>query len=424
MQVSTKLLLVSGAVAIFTAGAVAAGCSDDPEKPRSDSGADVVTPPTDSPVSTDSPADSPPVDAPPDAPAVVRAKVLAVHAAHGLPAIRFCFATGQKDDGSDGSISPLPPLPNDDTESKAAGLPYPAIFAGTGGSLPDLQTDLSLAAITPYFVDAASVKDHVRSNPKSLACDELLGKGDGGIPTSKFWKLPTIPKGTLAHDKTILLAGTGCPADYAGQYDTPGATAQVIGANCGGAPGNLKVEIFVLDNAPGTDPAKFGLQFIQLSPGTAAIATSIGGRVIGQTFVASDGGFTPSTLADPATYAVVTPTKAAQVAAPNLAGDGIGGSVLTADGGVFVNGVPVTIVQTWGQTYALTTGDKTGAGIATYYAPGKNYTGILVGVLGASTYINPLDGGPTTADGGGIFNGKSIHALVFPSDPAIKKFNP
>ena len=431
MQVSTKLLLVSGAVVILTAGAFAAGCSDDAEAPRPDSGADVGVVATDAPVSTDAPAaDSPsdappPVDAKPDAPPVVRAKVLAVHAAHGLPAVRFCFATGQKDDGSDANVSPLPPLPNDDTVSKAAGLPFPAIFPGTGGPIPDLSNDLVGVAITPYFVDAASVKDEVKSNAKARACDELLGKTDASLPAAKFWKLATIPKGTLAHGKTILLAGVGCPADYAGQYDVPGATTQSIAANCGGAPGNLKVSTFVLDNAPGNDPTKIGLQMVQLSPGTDALAASLGGKVVGQTFVTTDAGTTANTFADPAAFGVVAPATAAQMGAPNLATGGIGASVLTADGGVFVNGgVPVTVMQSWGLAYVVTTGDKTGAGIATYYAAGKNYTGILLGVLGAPSYINPLDGGAAAPDAGGVFNGKSIHALVFPSDPTIPKFNP
>jgi hypothetical protein len=170
MKVSTKLLLVSGAVGVFCAGALAAGCSDDPESPKPDgSTADVVVPSTDAPVTSDAPVAT---DASSDADAAAplpRAKVLSVHAAHGLPSVRFCFATGQKDDGSDANVSPLPPLPNDDTASKAAGLPYPAVFPGTGGPLPDLGNDLSQVAITPYFIDAATIKDEVKSNAKARA---------------------------------------------------------------------------------------------------------------------------------------------------------------------------------------------------------------------------------------------------------------
>ncbi len=423
MQVSTKLLLISGAVAMLTAGAIASGCSDEPEAPRPDSGADVVAPPTDSPVA-DAPVDSPPVDAPVDA-GPVRAKVLAVHGAHGLPSVRFCFATGQKDDGSDGKVSPISPLPNDDTASTAAGLPYPAFFPGTGGPVPDLGTDLSGVAITPYFVDAVSVKDQVKSNPKALACDELLGTSDAGLPAAKFWKLPTIPKGTLAYGKTILLVGTGCPADYAGQYDPPGATPQMIGANCGGAPGNLKVQTFELDNKPTADATKIGLQILNISSGVNELLVKpAGGRFVGQTFAGTDAGLTATTYADPATFAALAPTTAALIGtAPNLATDGIGGRALDVDGGTVVSGgSPVIVFQTWGQTYALTTGIKTGDGIAEYYKAGKNYTSVFVGSPIAPQYLNLADGGVSTADAGGTFNTKFIHMLVLPSDPTIPKF--
>jgi hypothetical protein len=427
MQVSTKLLVVSGAVGILCAGAFGAGCSDDPEAPKPDSStADVVVPPTDAPVTTDAPVVT---DAATDADAAAplpRAKVLSVHAAHGLPSVRFCFATGQKDDGSDANVSPLPPLPNDDTQSAAAGLPYPAVFPGTGGPLPDLGNDLSQVAITPYFIDAATIKLEVKSNAKARACDELLGKGDAGLPAAKYWKLPTIPKGTLAAGKTILLAGTGCPADYAGQYDPAGSSATVIAANCGGAPGNLKIESFVLDNMAGTDATKIGLQILHLSPGVDnLLAKPAGGKTVGQTFTAGDAGFVAATYADPAVFGALSPATAAKVSAPNLAADGIGGRVLTADGGTLVgaNG-PVIVMQSWGLSYVLTTGDKTGAGIATYYPAGKNYTSVVVGSPLAPQFINPLDGGAGAADAGGVFNGKTLHVLVFPSDPTIPKFTP
>jgi hypothetical protein len=176
----------------------------------------------------------------------------------------------------------------------------------------------------------------------------------------------------------------------------------------------------------GTDATKVGLQILHLSPGVDnLLAKPAGGKTVGQTFTASDAGFVANTYADPAAFGALSPATAAQVAAPSLLKDGIGGRVLTADGGTLVGaGGPVVVLQSWGTTYVLTTGDKTGAGIATYYPAGKNFTSVIVGSPLAPQFINPLDGGVGAADAGGVFNGKTLHVLVFPSDPNIPKFAP
>ena len=159
------------------------------------------------------------------APKVVRGKVIVTHASPDLFPLRFCFATGQKDDGSDLKVSPLVALPHDDAASAAVGLPFPALFPGTGGPLPNL-TDLSLVAITGFVVNAQKLgppgvggSNDVASNPNERTCDQLIGSTGTtpgtGLTAADIIKLPTIARGTFAHNTTSLLALAGCHANSA-----------------------------------------------------------------------------------------------------------------------------------------------------------------------------------------------------------------
>ena len=424
MHTKTKLGLLLAAVATSAfAGALAGGCSDDPvvTKPTDDSGTKAdATGGTDGATTDGAKPDATPEAGPP------KAKALAVHAAYGLPAVRFCFAVGSKDDGSDGVVSPLPALPYDDAVSTAAGLPFPALFPGTGGALPDTGTDLSNLAVTPYFINAATIKAEVKSNAKLKTCNDLLsGKEDAGaVSADKFWKLPTLPKGTFAAGKTVLILGVGCPAGFT----EPGLDGG-IPSECGGT---LKTVVVNLDNVT-KDAAKIGYQAINVSYAIDSVAKATGSSLefsVGS--LTADGGIdlktvVPGTAGAGLMVEKLLPTTAAPTdalpATPDFTKLFVAGGVRQADGGYLPGvGGPFLVPQALADTYVLTTGDRTLAGLPAYWKSGQAYTAVVVGSHKQPPYIDPVTGGPLAADAGGVFNGRVLHFLVFPNDPVIPKF--
>jgi hypothetical protein len=194
------------------------------------------------------------------------AKILAVHAANDLPAVRICFAIGSKDDGSDAVIQPLPALPYDDVDSKTKGMPYPGVFPGTGSPIPSLGIDLESLAVTPYLIDAAALSKDVKSEADRRDCTKILAS----VALGSIWKLPTIPAKTLKKGSTIDLVILGCKAGVVGNSrsncpypNRPYGDIEADPANNGGA-GNLHIVPFSADRRA-VDRTKVGAQFIHAS---------------------------------------------------------------------------------------------------------------------------------------------------------------
>lgn len=404
-------------------GAFAIGCSDDDPPtvtPKKDSGTDTGTDPdTGTPVEAGSDAG--------DGGGSQLGKVIAVHGTPGLPDIRFCFAAGALDDGSDATLTPLPALPYDDS-ALPAGIPYPALYAGTGGPLPSTGADLSKVAITVYLIKATklyALGNTVKSTPagQRLTCDKLLAKGDAGpglVEGTDYWKMPVIPKGQIARDATSLIVVGGCPKDAPAAIQ---AKCNLPGKAWDSTNGNLNFLAWKVDRVI-TDATKLGVQFAHASSPLGAVQgatnATFGANVID---LAVDGG-NPQQLTQTVALGELKPTAAKSISLPTV---GVTLGLLTtpapitdagadADPDAAPPGPTVTqIPMPWANIAQLS-----GTTAAALFTVGKNVTFVLVGDPQAPTYIDPADGGPSTADGGGVFNRYSIHYLAFPNDPVIQ----
>ncbi len=332
----------------------------------------------------------------PDA-ALENAKVITVHGSPDLPAFRVCFAIGTKGDGSDALMAPLPPLP----DRRSGSQPYPGIFPGTGGPMPDLLTDLSTKAITPYLVFASSVKTIERVDGGTITgCDKLIG-GDAGTLAlgTDYVKLGTIPPGTLAKNSTLVLVGTGCLPIA----DDPSATSLRCGADYNGGTGNLAVKVFVLDRNV-TDSAKVGVRVIHASQPLDGVANAGGavGLVASLTSV-FDGGSGTATLVGPGEalkFGEQKPAKSTVTTFPAAADGTLTVAEALADGGTLVSApFPLTTI------HQLSTGTTTGADA--YFANGQNVVFVVVG-----------DPSVALVTDAGI-NGYGLHVLGFPTNPAV-----
>lgn len=330
--------------------------------------------------------------------AVENAKVIAVHASPDLPAFRVCFAIGAKGDGSDALMAPLPPLP--DRRSSPA-QPYPGIFPGTGGVMPDLLTDLSTKAITPYLVFASAVKTIERVDGGTITgCDKLIG-GDAGTLAlgTDYVKLGTIPPGTLAKNSTLVLTGTGCLPIA----DDPTANSQRCGADYNGGTGNLALRIFVLDRTVG-DPGKVGVRVIHASQPLDGVANAAGAvGVVASLTSVFDGGSNTATLVGPGEglkFGEQKPSKSVQTPFPAAADGTLTVAAASSDGGTLASAsFPLTTI------HQLSTGASTGAD--TYFANGQNVVFVVVG-----------DPAVTLVTDAGV-NGYGLHVLGFPTNPKV-----
>lgn len=373
---------------------VFAACTGDDTPPAffPEAGTDVVVIDTGTDVTT------------PDAAPLENAKVILVHASPDVPAVRVCFGIGTKSDGSDAILSPLPPLP--DVKS-SPNQPYPGIFPGFGGQMPDLKVDLSPVVVTPYAVFASAVKDVERVDGGTTAdggalasCAKLIG-GDAGalVEGTDYLKLPTIPQGTLAKGTTLLLAMTGCLPIAT----DPNATAAKCGTDYNGGTGNVAAKLFVLDRKLG-DQAKIGVRVVHASQpldGVNAAAGSVG--LVANLATVFDGGSGTQTIVaagDGFKFGEQKPTSSVGVTFPTSAADGtfnVFGAL--PDGGTLApSGFALPTI------HSLTTGAATGAD--GYYVKGQNTVFVVVG--------DPALGLVTDA---GI-NGYALHVLAFPTNPA------
>ncbi len=375
------------------AGAALLSCDGDDTPPATfpDASADVVA--------SDVTTDAPDVDGGSDADAGARAKVILVHASPDVPAVRVCFAIGTKNDGSDAVLAPFPPLPD-----KAVGAqPYPGVFPGTGGTLPDLGQDLSGKVVVPYAVLASKVSTDVATDGgiAPVACDSLIA-GDGGLtPGVDYIPLPPIPAGTLKPDTTLLLAATGC---FPTAVDSK-ASAALCGADYDTQKGNVAIKGFVLDRAV-ADAQKTGTQAAHLSSQVQGLLQ--GGNATGITvgvIVADAGGYQPVTSnADPVAYGQIKPAPASALSLPPASSAELSLGVLDPDGGPALSVVDVPFAS----IYTATTGQTQGAD--QYFVAGANFTFVILG--------DPTQ--PFVTDAG--VNGYGLHVLAFPNNPPVAKY--
>ncbi len=376
------------------AGAATAGtaaCSGDDTSTPQDAGSDMNVIDDGVPdTGTDTGSDA--ADAGP-----ARAKILVVHASPDVPPVRICFAVGTKSDGSDAVIAPFPPLP-DKTEGS---LPFPGLFPGTGGPLPDLGADLSQKVIVPYVIIASKVASDVApadGGVAPVACDTLL-QGDGGLTANvDYMKLPPIPSGTFMPGKTLLLAATGCLPTSA----DPNANVIACGADYDSTLGNVAIKIFDLDRII-ADTQKSGAQVAHLSPklftGLLAGVTEID--------AGSDAGvvyepITPNNA--PVNYAQLKPAPAASLSLPPASNAALVLSAVNPDGGAPIATFPVPFTF----IYASTTGQLVGAD--QYFTANSNYTFVVVG-----------DPQKAFLSDAGV-DGYGLHVLAFPNDPPIPSY--
>jgi hypothetical protein len=277
----------------------------------------------------------------------------------------------------------------------------PGIPIGAGGAFPSTGVPLASIELTPYLVSAqALVQRGVVGDNGPFNCTQLLGaKGDGVgaaafpdkggplVPNKHFWKLGTIPKGTLKDDTSFLLLITGCAADSAGGVNNCGSDFT------GPTTHNFKVSIFELDRtAPAAD--EIGTHIIHGS-------TSAGALPVIPFFLNPDGG-APKQLSggQPITFDNAVPAGGKKAPAlvkskgVNAATDVI--ALANPDGGAPLAAIPLT----------LTSGIS-----STPYTNGNNYTFVAVGTPG-SPLVNGFDDA-----GAPILNLRSLHFVGYKNAP-------
>jgi hypothetical protein len=393
-----RLVLASIATTASIAGGVAAGggCGDDSgSSPQSDASNDMFVPPAEggNDANGDALQDTGGGEAEAGPP---HAKVVLVHASPDMPPLRFCFGIGTPDAGGF-AIAPFAAAPSDDTASKAAGLPYPGAWPGTGGSLAD-YTDLSGITITAYAVDAAKISSEVQSNMMEKKCPDMLGaNGTGGTlkAGTDYWQLGSVPAGTLVAGSAWLGAVVGC---------LPGETTLSIycGAGYQQATGNIGFKLVQLDNQTMID-AGLGAQFAHMSTAWDAVLATMGGNTTVAGLAAPDAGAFP--IVTDAKFGDLKPTNVAAVNVDPTTGLFFA-QMEQGDAALQTFALPLSVIS------QLTYG-KGGPP----YMTRDSYVFVLVGNPTETMYVNPMDGGPESPDAGGVFNTRFVHFLGFPTNP-------
>jgi len=454
------LLLGGGMGAMF---AVGCGGDDNGASPpvNTDGGPDGTTPIGDDDDSGPNPGidSGHPSDAGDAGPVSQPAKLLLVHASPDAPAVRICVGFGDPSvDGGMAKIQPIVPAPN-----TPQGLP-----PGFGGPSAKPVSPIKDQILTIYAIPSAEISGVVPvDGGKEKTCQDLIGSNlidgvDSGIPDGgplTVIKLGTIPAGTLLDNTTWVLAVTGCLPGNANPVAC--GNPSVDGGNDYDAvKGNLKINRWQLDTTTAIDAGSIGAQFIHASsPYETALKGAFGGMPftvgagfgiptvvtvdagtsdagdagdagVGDAGDAGDAAAVPVSDAGPATTVVSVPkfiettAKFGDLAPATLAS--VQGVTFDGTTPFFAEGIVSTMPQIGTyfplplpavQSLSWPSGVPTGAALAN----GQGYVFILVGSTNPAvpTYIDPLDGGASTPDGGGTFNGHKAHFLAFPTNPPV-----
>jgi hypothetical protein len=335
-------------------------------------------------------------------------KLIVVHASPDAPALRFCYGVGTKDDGSDtavvGSFTAAP-------DTVRPGQPYPGLFAGTGGVLPDTGVNLANLALTPFVISAAlplmagETADAGPDGGKEDTCTQLVGaNGKGGIlqPGTGFIQFPTIPTKTVLPATTTLIAAVGCLPTA---QDTSASTTR-CGADYNATTGNLKLLLFKLDRT-----AIAGKIGVQVAHAASAWDGVLGAAAQVTAILQPDGG--PLDLINPPDaglqFGKLLPAPASSVATADLSPSNIFAVTTVAANGTTVNTLPLPL----GIVAKLTNGTGVSADGGAYFTDGQNYAFLLLGDPSAEQLVLP-DGGPNPA-----YAGYGLHVVAFPTDPDL-----
>jgi len=365
------------------------------------------------------------------------AKAYLVNASNFAPTgLRFCFAVASGDPGDGGSVSLVPPYaaaPDNDMQSKAAGLPYPGLFPGLGGQIDTHGVDPANLDLAIYAIDASKIATEVASNATEKKCPDMIGMNASGGTlklNTDYWYIGHIPAGTLKDGTTWVAGVTGC---MPGNTSVLNAAVQCPTGYLATA-SDLALQMWQVDNMTAVDGGATGVQFIHGSlawdkfmtdpvNGPGAAATVLGAfepgaqppadAGPGDAGDAGDGGGVMPTgptivpLVPDAKFGDLKPMSLAAV--PGLTDDmnsGVFAEPVGADGG------PV-MAQQWAYPFPVVEA-LSGLGTAGKIVPGKGFVFVLVGDPTQPPYVG-ADGGAADPDAGGQFNIAFPHFLGFPT---------
>lgn len=405
----TKDLLKYGLASLALAGGVGAvsmvGCSDGGG--TADSGPDgqpddQQAPDVQNPIDTGTPDSG------------TLGKLLAVHASLDLPPIRFCYKVN-------GTVSPLPPLPQELSPAQiAGGAPFAGLYQGTGGPLPSTGTDLGPLTITPILISAQAVAAYVKGGDAGIkVCSDLLAPdaGFGLVKDTNYWELADIPANTFKHDHTYILAATGCRKDTTIGGGNVLQTMARCGLDWNNSTGNLKVKIYDVDRVI-ADSQKMGAQFLHLSPIVGAGSDGVMPGLVTQAALPDGGPRVDLIGLNLVQFPSLAPAPAAAVTkpAPLNANQNLNTMFV---GTPYRDGGPLNpIVFPLPLVERLTTGYPPDGGLM--YTSGGNFTFVLVGDPTVPPYLDKW-GQPGDPQDGGKFNGYYIHVIGLSNDPFIPK---
>lgn len=344
------------------------------------------------------------------------AKAYLVNASNYAPTgLRFCFAVASGDPGDGGSISVVPSYmaaPDDDTVSKAAGLPYPALFPGLGGPIDTHGIDPMNLDLAIFAIDASKIATEVKSNTMEKNCPTLIGmNGAGGTLTlnKDYWYIGHITPGTLKDGTTWVAGVTGCmPGDTNNYFSKAQCPADYLATAS-----DLSLKMWQVDNMTAVDAGATGVQFIHASLAwdNESAAQGSAATVLGafEPADAGDGGGVSRAvvpLVPDAKFGDLKPVPMAAV--PGLTDDmnsGVFAVSITADGGAVTPpfAYPFPYIEAF-----------SGLGMGGKIVPGKGFVFVFVGDPWQPRYIG-ADGGASDPDAGGQFNFAFPHFLGFPT---------
>jgi hypothetical protein len=329
-------------------------------------------------------------DAGDGATASVVPKVILVHGANEIGAVRLCIATAPNGTPKvPDNLLAFSPLPFDTATSR---LPV-----GFGAVLPLSALNVSKFNLVPVVIKATSL-DRIGAGGRAKSCGQVLaGEDAGGLKENDdYYILPEIQKTDFQEQNTYAAVVVGCPLGIEGPAAAKCGTGYVPGAH------NLRLQTYKLDRSSGgagnvVQVVHGALPIDGLAgPVQPFIATQgADGGVENPIFPLGDAGVTSQAQAASKSAA---PTPGAKTAAPLDYAKGLVGVRIIANGGVVAQSIAAAQVISGG----LPLTPK-----PTFYAAGRGFTFIAVG--------DPTEQQPT--DGG--FNPLAPHFLVFDNDPVV-----
>ena len=364
-------------------------------------------------------------------PPIVVPTVYVVNASPDAPPLRFCLGLGAPAEGGAFLVAGgQPASPQQPTQ----GFQLAGLYPGYGAVLDDHGLDLDTLTLDVFALDAtnpaviASTPDGGTATP----CEGLIGSDGLGATSDAggllragrdYWVVGTIPMGALDHGTTWLAAVTGCiPGDVdASTLCPPGYDPTV---------GSLHLLTWQLDSTTIVAGGAIGAQFVQASSEWESFRQASGGVATTAGFlVAGDGGvpeastdgaasspwasFAEIPVARDAGFGSLEPSTLLSVAGLALdAATAFGAEVVGGSSGTalpptpFAWSLPAVQGLTW----------PGGAPDAGVLRGGAGFVFVLVGnPTAAVMYVNPDDGGPGSAEAGGVVNGHYPHFLAFPT---------